>query len=480
MGWGTALRPAIAAAGLLLAVAAASAEAVASEPEPLPATPAAVHALNCVDALPRAWPVTPLSRRVVIAQLQLMLRGCIDDALFLASFGALLLENEEPGRALEWLERSLLLDPGNLGARADHALALAALGEPEALLQLAAEWRGRSDIPPALAAKLLPELGQAGLSWRNVRLGGVERRRWGLQGEVQLLGGHESNLDRSPKLSELTLTIPEGPLTLPVLSEPRRGSALYGSAVLQLGYAVRPRLILRSGLSLSARQSAAQPGTDWSQVQWNAEMEYRGADWSADGELGLSWSSGPLSEPYQSQRMAANLRRRVSACEARVGALHDRREQETTRLLDASAQVLQLGLDCPLPALPKAGAWRLSLTLAGGEDEPRSGDRPGGLQKLRSAGLRLVGQPSESTRLELHWQHRNLKDEQGYSPLLENNAIRRLQQRQAAAEISLALDQHGWQGWTASLQWQQFTQRSNLPLFSFQARSVYAGLRWRW
>lgn len=433
--------------------------------------------MRCTEVLPRAWPVTPVSRRVVLGQMQSFLRHCIDDAPFLAALGGLLLENDEPARALEWLERSLLLDPGNLGARADHALALAALGEPEAALQLAAEWRGRSDIPPALAAKLLPEFRDSGLAFRNVRLGGIERRRWGLQGEVQLLGGHESNLDRSPKLSELTLTIPEGPLTLPVLSEPRKGNALYGSAVAQLGYAVNSRLILRSGLSLSARQSSAQPGTDWSQVQWNAEFEYRARQWSADAELGLSWSSGPLSEPYQAQRMAANLRRRLGSCEARLGALQDRREQETTKLLDATAQVWQLGLECPLPDAP---GWRLALTLAGGDDEPRTGERPGGAQSLRSGGLRLVGQLAAGAKLELQWQRKNLKDEEGYSPLLENNAIRRLRQSQVAAELNLALEPLGMPGWSASLQWQQFTQRSNLPLFSFQARSVYAGLRWRW
>jgi hypothetical protein len=44
--------------------------------------------------------------------------------------------------------------PALEAAQADHALALAALGEPVALQELLGQWAGRSDVPPALWRRL--------------------------------------------------------------------------------------------------------------------------------------------------------------------------------------------------------------------------------------------------------------------------------------------------------------------------------------
>jgi hypothetical protein len=431
----------------------------------------------CVEAQPVVWPSSPLARRLQITRLQMALRQCIEDASFLATLGGLLLEDEDPAQALIWLERSLLLDPGNLGAQADHAIALAALGEPDALKALALGWRDRTDLPPGLRERLFPTDPRRQYALPNVRLGEAPKPIWGLQGDISLLAGRETNLDRSPRLSELTLTVPEGPLVLPVISQPRKGAASIASMFVQGALAVTERTVLRSGVNLNSRRSRSQPSTDWHQAQWATELEYRGSGWRAQVEGGKVWIGGPLNEPYQLQRFGLAAELMFNGCGVRAGLSHDRRKQSATELLNSTTELGSMSVQCPVPGWPR---WLVSLNVSRGDDTPQSPDRPGGGQDLRSEGLRVTGQIGEGTRAEIHWRDSRVQDAVGYSVLLENNAIRRLELRQWSVELSQSLRPWGWAGWSASLQWQRATQRSNIQLFGYRADTVYGGLRWAW
>ncbi len=401
----------------------------------------------------------------------------MENAQFLAQLGGLLLENEDPAQALVWLERSLLLDPGNLGAQADHAIALAELGEPEALRALSEAWRQRSDIPPALRQRLFPVDRARQYALPRVRLGDVQRARWGWQGEISLVAGHESNLDRSPRLSELTLTVPEGPLVLPVVSQPRTGSATLASAIVQGGYALGDRTILRAGLNLNARRAVAEPGTNWVQSQWSNEIEHRGAGWRLQADAGIVWIGGPLNEPYRLHRLGLAAEVQLNGCGVRASGSHDRREQSVTDALNSSTSLWTASLQCPLPGLPR---WLASVNFSRGKDTPESADRPGGGQQLRAEGLRVTGQIGADSRLDFYLRDSRVTDASGYSPLLDNNAIRRVKLRQVSIELTHSLQRFGWQGWSATLQWQGATQQSNIQLFGYRADTVYGGLRWAW
>ena len=401
----------------------------------------------------------------------------MDDPQLLAQLGGLLLENDDPTQALVWLERSLLLDPGNLGAQADHAIALAALGEPEALRALSEAWRQRSDIPSGLRERLFPTAPGRQYALPSARLGEPEPPRWGLQGEINVAIGRESNLDRSPRLTELTLTVPEGPLVLPVISEPRTGNASIASAAVQGGYAIGERTVLRSGLNLNVRRAPSEPGTDWHQAQWAAEVEHRGSGWRLQAEGGVVWIGGPLNEPYRLHRFGLAAELMLNVCGVRASGSHDRREQSRTALLNSSTELWTLSLQCPVPGLP---SWLVSLNLSAGDDKPDSAERPGGPQRLRAEGLRVSGPLGSATRLDFYLRDSDVADASGYSVLLDNNAIRRQKLRQVSLELNHSLRRFGWQGWSATLQWQTATQRSNIQLFSYRADTVYGGVRWAW
>jgi hypothetical protein len=431
---------------------------------------------------PSVWPATAAARRLHINRMRLGLKTCIADADFLATLGGLLLENGDPVEALTWLERAVLLDPGNLGAQADHALALDALGEPDALRALSARLLARSDIPAGLRAKLSPPDDSKRYLLPPARLGlaGValpQRQTWGLQGDLSLQLGRENNLDRSPRLTELTLSIPEGPLVLPVISTPRKATASLSSAAVQLGYAPTEGVVLRSGLNMVVRRSLAEPETDWRQVQLAQQLVVGGRHWSGQLDASTSWVSGPLNEPYRLVRLGAALDASSNGCRARLAYAQDQRIQSESTTLDATTAVWALDTRCALPFAP---SWALSGAYSQGRDRPETATRPGGVQRLQGTGVRLAGPVVGRTQLELSLRVNRVKDETGFSPLLEQNAVRWLRLQQYSVELQQPLDDFGWEGLAATLQWQRVRQESNLKLFTYSADSLYAGLRWAW
>lgn len=443
--------------------------------------PAGVGAINdnpC-DSLARSnWPPTVVARRQLLFSLQAFRQICIDHAPFLGLLGGLLLEEGDPSQALIWIERSLLLEPDNPGTQASLALVLAELGQPLALQELRQAWRGRADLPPALRSRLFPSQQPPLYALPNVRLGQPERSRWGATADASVVTGHEDNLDRSPRLSELTLTVPEGPLVLPVSSQPRRGAATLLSGSFQTAYAPSPSTVLRTGLSASARSAPSQHETDWQQLQWvfNASQSWNGV--RAQIEVSSAWFTGKLGEPYRLQRLSVGADAALGPCRLRLSADNEGRTQSRTDSLDASANGAGLSLSC---SLDEAQDWTATVIAREGRDKPRSADRPGGAQRLTSYGLRLTGTLGWGTRLEATVRRGASGDSTGYSPLLQDNAVRQLNLTQTSIDLAYPLP-WGNAAYRLELllQWQSAHQRSNLPLFDYRAQSVYGGLRWAW
>ena len=437
------------------------------------------NAQACALAAPAVWPATPIARREQIDRMQIAVRLCIEEPDFLAVLGALLLEDGEPAQALTWLERALLLDPGNLGAQADHVLALAELGEPEGLRALTRQWRARTDIPRGLRDKLYrPDSAQL-TALPSVRFGQPVREgaTWGTQVEISLLSGRESNLDRSPRLTELTLSIPEGPLVLPVVSEPREGSATLGTALLQAAYSPWQGTVLRSALNLNARRANSERTTDWNQAQWVVEWLQRGEGWRTQIDVAGSSIGGPLNEPYSLNRTSASAEVSIFECAARASYIEEKRTQSISATLNSTSTVAVVGLLCPLPRLP---SWTFSVALNDGRDEPHSIERPGGRQRLGVTLIRLFGTVGIDTQIDLNQRTASVRDSEGYSILLDNDAVRRVTLRQLSVELAQPLRRFGWPGFTALAQWQSARQTSNLKLFTYRADSLYGGLRWTW
>lgn len=405
---------------------------------------------------------------------------CIGHAGFLAAFGALWLEEGEPEQARVWLERSLMLDPSSPGTLADHALALAALGEPTALRELTAAWRGRPDVPAALRERIaMATEHSTALRLAAPRLGEpLHSPRRASRGEASLMLGYDSNLAISPRLSALTLTPPgEDPIELAVVSTPRRGAALRADLSWQTAVASTSRQVLRAGFNISSRSAPGQSSTDWHQLQGSVSYSQLWDGWTGTAQGDLVWFGGALTEPYGLARLRLQLVHAGENCSHIAQLEADARKQSATRSADSLSTTLAWRLQCrPFDRRD----WQWGLTLRAGTDRPESPDRPGGRQHSEGAALRIEHRPSALSTIDFAFGVLRQRDREGYSPLLENNAVRHQTQVYVTTEFSHALNFRALPGAEGVIQLTRYRQNSNLALFRHEGAMGYVGLRWPW
>lgn len=478
----------------LLAVALVATGPVAAQPSPSAAeagpdgdaaAPASILRIaNYCGVLASApWPGTAPARRALLQRLEALRQPCIGHAGFLAALGALWMEQGEPAQALLWLERSLLLDPAQPGALADHALALAALGEGAALDALIQEWAHRTDIPPALRQRLAMASAAGNAKGRMAAVPAEVRPPdgWVSYREASLTGGYETNLNHSPRLAELTITWPEGTRREQLLTpfEPRRGGAMTTDLAWQLARSPAAGAVFQTGLQVTARHAPGETSTDWHLTQWAASASQRWGAWRVRGQGHLTWIGGNLNEPYRLSRLGLSVDREAIGCNHRFTLEGERRTQRSTRTADGQATGIVWSSLCPWRG--GSGDWAAGLAVRASADDPITSNRPGGRQHHQSLGFRVLGTLGASTRFDATLRASRVKDSEGYSPLLENNAVRRLHQTQFTLELSRTL-RWSWLpgGAEALIQLQGVRQSSNLELFSYSGLSTYGGIRWRW
>lgn len=455
--------------------------AVAAEPEPATSVGGSVQqssvvAIQCAHFLPVHWPDSHIARRQQLVVMGVAVAQCIRHPEFLAAYGALWLDDGEPDQALIWLERALLLNPGQLGAQFDHALALAALGQSEALTELLGAWRGRTDIPVALRRKIAAMAAPAGTyAFQSVRLGGAPTGFWRSRGTLASLLGYESNLDRSPRLSELTLTVPEGPVTLPVTSTPRKGPAVLSSLSWQVAGKTAAGQFWRTGVDLQARAAMHESPTNWQQRQWSFGGSQPWGAAFAQAGMDAIWVGGALGEPYRLIRYRIALERSLVGCVWQGGLEHEQRRQRTTSTANSDTSAAVVAFTCP-SATPMG--WAFGGALRRAVDDPLEAGRPGGRQQQWTAGLNAQGLLANGARMELSLRRQLAKDQEGYSAQLDYGARRNLAQTQWSAEFARPLQSVPGSEWV--LQASGTLQKSNLPLFNSNAAAAYTGLRWAW
>jgi len=132
------------------------------------------------------------------------LTDCLKSPSFFALYGASLLNTGKVSQAIEMLERALLLSPDHGGALVDYAGALYYSGEVHSAIQVNRSILQRNDIPLNLRPLLLDR--QKG--WESSRV------RW--QSRFTVLGGYSDNLNGVANLDELTLTIDDTELQVPL------------------------------------------------------------------------------------------------------------------------------------------------------------------------------------------------------------------------------------------------------------------------
>jgi tetratricopeptide (TPR) repeat protein len=397
---------------------------------------------------------------------------CSEQPGYLAYRGAVLNALGRPAEAAALLERALLLDPNRAGAEVDYAESLAALGDTAGAAALLRDLLARPDVPPALRPRLEQRLSAAEALQRFDWLSGlraIAESGWHRAGSVTLRLGNDSNLNSAPSRDALTLTLPGGEAVL-LLSDrfrARSGAAGLLEATGQLARPVGQEGVFHLYGEARARVSPSASDTDYQQAQivtaWSQRLDSGEALFSLAGTH-LRYGGDDL---YDAVRLSAGRDWSRSPCNPRLGAELEWRRYPTASELDGNFVGATTGLGCNL------GLDRLTLALRLGKDFART-DRPGGDQRqqdVRIAWLRPLGKGS----LVADMLYTHQRDASGFSPILENNAARRLERFSLHLEYAHPFAP----GWSALASVDTTLQRSNIDLFDLSGRAFYVGVRWQ-
>lgn len=387
---------------------------------------------------PCAPPAPTLNLPAALAAYAALYPRCDHDAGYLTAYGALLLRAGHHDTAADVLERALLLDPRHPEARRAYALALARLGQGAS----AAELAGRE----VLAAS-----------------------PWSSSLRLTLRAGYDDNLNRATQTRRLTLTLPDGPLELPLAASARAQAGGYLGAEID-AQAQRP-LVHGQALALYARLAtrAAAADNDDASVDLAAEVDLPGAA-TGISRLGVGWGQYQrAAETLQRyQRLAWRLPVAPEACGHQPGVDFDTRWHPQRAPLDYYLLQGSYAFVCN-----HADAAYVQASL--GREFSRN-DRPGGDAwriLLRAQGSLPLGRAG---RLEAYAQYLGRREDRPYSPLLGHGARLRLDNLYLRLTAQKPL-RHHWHG-QVSLEYER--QTASLAPFELERRALGLALVRQW
>ena len=423
-------------------------------------------------------PADPTSLQILQVQVEAIAPACLHSAGFYAWRGTLLLAQHQPAAAIEALERALLLDPQLPGVQLDYVEALFGVGDAASARNLLEQIAVRPDLPAYLRPLLARELAAANPdAWRS---------RWLLTTAL----GLDSNLNNAPAASELTLTFPQGPVTLPLTesARPKSGPAAlnivqwqgFKSHGAQL-WLLQAELRARHTAQAANRYQQADLSANWLEApdaphQWIARTGLNRVDFG--GQQLLQSARASLLRQWQAPAAIPLL----LACRPSAGLELESRRYPVSPELNGRYSGLVGALNCMASDSPGASAlfshqllglqWRL------GSDQANSASRPGG--HYRRAELRVTWEGRYGpSKLSADYGYTRQLDASGYSPLLNGNLTRQASRHSLRAELARPLPQQWLGSADGFFSIETSQQASNLAVFESRQNAVYAGLRWR-
>jgi len=412
---------------------------------------------ECPDLTPY-YPGADVNWPSLSQQLEPMSSECLESSEFYALLGAAKLNSGDIADAFESLERALLLEPENGAAQMDYAQALYLQGQLFSALEINDALLAREDLPSNLEGIVL----QRQKSWRALT---TER-----SAQLDILAGHDNNLNGAPGPSQLTLTLSGEPIVLPLNKEFRPQSGPYmnfrlGGRYRQLGpnyqhnwlTEVRGRLSEDSEsdlLQFDSRYSFIRPGrrqswqvnTGISHLQFGGSSLYTGLDVSARYQRATSLSCKPYYQMATQYQLFHN-QRQLTALESKAG----------------------VGLSCPRST--SWGNYQISTELSLLSNTGIEPERPGGNRDGWQASIDWqIDLPLGEFRSQLGYTE--LNDTDGYSPLLVDGAQRWLRRSYVLLQYRRPL----FEGTTLLVNLFHQDQHSNLELFQSIDSTIEIGI----
>lgn len=452
--------------------------------------------------------------------------ACEDSAQYHAHRGALLLALGQTEAAAVSLEKALLLNPELAGAQLDYAQALAQIGMKGSARAILSGVLQRPDIQPQLKTQLsVVENEKASVSAdlpSNLNSFNPNQSPWRLSALAQTAYGRESNLNGATYTDALTLYLSNGPVTVALADNAKpqpgmafrttlAGQALYKGANSQELW-VSAALGTRRGATSAEESLGAGNQTIEGALKYSLPM--LAGDYSGVWQLGASATQFRLGlqggQPAYEDR-GVQLKYAWDSLGARckwaplVGSLVQQFPQSTS--LNGTYKFARMELACS-----HAGKGLLSggqnnghqqetyLSFGGGQDNAQntiaaSGQTTG--QTTGQSGSTNNARPGGNrSRLDVLVRHEQVvsaevlgktiagqltawlrlaksRDQQVYSELLGDLKTSTLRQ-----DAGLAFWWPVAQNWSAGLNLEATSQRSNNALFNLKNSALYLGLRW--
>lgn len=417
--------------------------------------------------------------------------GCLKSPQFHAWWGATLLALGRPVEAVEPLERALLEDPDLPGAELDLAQALALEGDTASARAFLSAMRRRPDLPLPIGSAIDRQLDLLSLP---AQIAGAITQGWQYRLQLSALGGADSNLNNAPATSEITLTFPQGNVTLPLApgSQARSGGALMGAAQWQ-GLRVHGDSLWVLQAELRARETThsdtnyqqADLAATWLQApaaprQWVVRLA--GTDLHYGGSNLIRATRATVQYQWDSLNAAGGTARWpdiLGGCRPAASLELEDRRYPASPTLNGLYEGGAFGWLCRRSTTAQAGEALTadtsfySLQARIGTDHPLEDGRPGGSFRRDELRAQWEGPLLSKGRIGALWTSTRQSDREPYNALLGNVPRRTLRhglQLEASWPLQPAL--------SLVANAEVARQSSNIAVFASRETSLYFGLRW--
>ena len=446
------------------------------------------HSLSAHCPSPEQW------QKAYLAELNSFVLACDEVALFHARRGTLLLTMGQIEEAAVALEKALLLEPNLPGAQLDYAQALAQIGQRGSARAMLAQVLERPDIEPALKGKLgqLGQLQKAETKHThppNKAQTQAAYSVWQWSAMAQTALGRETNLNSATYTDSLTLMLSNGPVTIGLSdsAKPMAGNALKSSLVVQgftkAGYggiALGELSVLASGSNKYALGNAGQSlgvvennSTAEALIKYSLPMQAGAVSgqWQLAAGGTQFWQGSSSAYSDSGLHLKFNWDTLGQSCKIApsLGAL--RQLFPLSNSLDGVYSYARMELGC------KEETHETQIALGAGFDKALGNTRPGGdkhRKELLVRHERYLGPALAQAQLSTWLRYAKSQDRQVFSELLGN-----LVTSSHRTDWGIGYWVPVQKSWSAGLNLEATSQRSNNTLFNLRNLGVYLGLRWR-
>ena len=438
---------------------------------------------------------------------------CDEQATCQAQKGAQLLAQGRVEEAAVALEKALLLDPNLPGAQLDYAQALALIGLKGSARAMLADVLQRPDIQPNLKSKLTGAQNPPSEASRPSL-----QSEWQWSKLVQAALGHETNLNSATFTDSLTLMLSNGPVTIGLSDSAKpiagpatktllavQGSTRAGAGLLALGeLSVSASLSNKNALQTDSltgikpeRNQTAEAVAKFSlpmiagaasgQWQFSAggtQFWLGSASAYSDTGFNVKFNWDQSFEPGFTSVFGGKLNLEDQSCKLAPSVGQTHQSFPLSSSLNGIYSFARMELLC------RAQANESQVVLGKGLDKatnnamsaPQSSARPGGDKKRLDLLLRhehlvpLAWSPFNQVKagqLSAWVRYAKSADAQIYSELLGD-----LKTTTHRTDWGLGLWVPLDKSWSAGLNLEATSQKSNNTLFNLKNSGVYAGIRW--